>query len=114
MGKVNLTIDDDLEREFRQVAFMQKGMKKGHLTGAIDEAITLWLGYVKSKKQLSTTTTKNDPLWPEEIQALEDIKSGKTKMIKQTGEEFLKKLEDITNEQQKQRKQTKKKQPHSL
>jgi hypothetical protein len=50
MGKVNLTINDELEREFREVAYREKGMKKGFLTDAIEEAIRVWLEYVKSKE----------------------------------------------------------------
>lgn len=37
-------------------------------------------------------------LWPEEEKALEDIMSGKTKMILQTGEDFLKELNDVLDE----------------
>jgi len=29
MGKINLTINDELEREFREMAYKVKGMKKG-------------------------------------------------------------------------------------
>jgi hypothetical protein len=50
MGKVNLTINDELEREFREVAYREKGMKKGFLTDAIEESIRVWLEYVKSKE----------------------------------------------------------------
>lgn len=50
MGKVNLTISDELEKEFREVAYKEKGMKKGFLTDATEEAIRVWLDYVKKKK----------------------------------------------------------------
>jgi hypothetical protein len=50
MGKVNLTISDSLEKEFREVAYREKGMKKGFLTDATEEAIKVWLQYVKEKK----------------------------------------------------------------
>jgi hypothetical protein len=39
---------------------------------------------------------KNE-LWPEEIQALKDNRTGKTKMKKKSGKEFLKDLEAIVN-----------------
>lgn len=53
-----------------------------------------------------TATTNNkeskrsykNGLWPEEEQALEDIKTGKTIMRKQSGKEFLKDLEATVNE----------------
>ena len=37
-------------------------------------------------------------LWPEEEKALEDIMNGTTKMILQTGEDFLKELNDVLDE----------------
>jgi hypothetical protein len=37
-------------------------------------------------------------LWPEEEQALKDIKTGKTIMKKQTGKKFLEDLEATINE----------------
>ncbi len=51
MGKVNLTISDELEKEFREVAYKEKGMKKGFLTDATEEAIEVWLKYVKEKRK---------------------------------------------------------------
>ena len=48
MGKINLTINDELEREFREMAYKVKGMKKGFLTDATEEAIKVWLKSVKS------------------------------------------------------------------
>lgn len=49
MGKVNLTVDDDVEAKFRQEAFKQKGMKKGFLTDATQEAMELWTDLIKNK-----------------------------------------------------------------
>ena len=97
MGSMNLTIDDELEKEFREVAYRQKGMKKGFLTGATEEAIKVWLGYVKLRQMHAN---KDDKLWPEEEKELEDIMEGRVKMVTQTGEEFLKELEAVikTNE----------------
>ena len=40
----------------------------------------------------------NNKLWPEEEQRIQDIETGKIKMIYQTGDEFLKELENIINE----------------
>jgi hypothetical protein len=42
MGKVNLTVDDKVESDFRMEAFTVKGMKKGFLTDATQEAMALW------------------------------------------------------------------------
>ena len=40
----------------------------------------------------------SDDLWPVEQKALDDIKSGKTKMITQGGQEFLDDLQSIIDE----------------
>ena len=58
MGKVNLTINDDLEEAFRKAAYKVKGMKKGFLTEATEEAISVWLKYVQMNAD--EELTKND------------------------------------------------------
>lgn len=52
--------------------------------------------YNKRKVTKVNPDTNND-LWPEEEKALGKIKSGKTKMIVQDGEEFLKELDEAIN-----------------
>lgn len=49
MGKVNLTISDNLEEKFRPLAFKVKGMKKGFLTDATEEAVALWVDVIQNK-----------------------------------------------------------------
>jgi hypothetical protein len=51
MGKVNLTVDDSVETNFRQTAFNTKGMKKGFLTDATQEAMILWTDLVKATQK---------------------------------------------------------------
>jgi hypothetical protein len=51
-----------------------------------------------TERLLASSSSVNNELWPEEQHALEDIMTGKTKMIRQTGEEFLKELNDVLNE----------------
>lgn len=48
-------------------------------------------------KTIDNTITKQLSLWPEEEQALEDIQTGKTRMITQSGEDFLKDLDELVN-----------------
>ncbi|MDI6904814.1 MAG: hypothetical protein QMD13_04915 [Candidatus Bathyarchaeia archaeon] len=43
MGKINLDIDDNLEREFRRVAVEKFEARKGFLKKAIEEAIHDWV-----------------------------------------------------------------------
>ena len=42
MGKITLTIRDDLEKRFREEIFRRLGMRKGNIQVAIEEAIELW------------------------------------------------------------------------
>jgi hypothetical protein len=43
MGKINLDIDDALEKEFRKAAVEKFEARKGFLKKAIEEAIYEWL-----------------------------------------------------------------------
>jgi tryptophan synthase beta subunit len=43
MGKINLDIDDNLERELRKVAVEKFEARKGFLKKAIEEAIRDWI-----------------------------------------------------------------------
>lgn len=43
MGKISISIPDDLEEELRKKAMEKFGMKKGHLSKAAEEAISEWL-----------------------------------------------------------------------
>jgi len=44
MGRLNVSVKDDIESKFRENVFKRKGMKKGNLTKAIEEAMLLWIG----------------------------------------------------------------------
>ncbi len=43
MGKMNIVIDDELEKKFREAVFRRKGMKKGNISDALQEAINQWI-----------------------------------------------------------------------
>ena len=43
MGKITLVLDNDLERRFRDAIYKTKGMKRGNIQSAIEEAITMWI-----------------------------------------------------------------------
>lgn len=47
LGKLTLTLKDELEKRFREEVFKRLGMKKGNMQIAIEEAIELW---IKGKK----------------------------------------------------------------
>ena len=42
MGKMNISIDDDLEKDFRKAIAAKFGLKKGVINKAIDEAVREW------------------------------------------------------------------------
>lgn len=43
MGKINVVLDDKLEQKFRKAIFQRKGMKKGNISKALEEAIEQWI-----------------------------------------------------------------------
>jgi hypothetical protein len=43
MGKMNIVLDDDVEEKFRKAVFESKGMKKGNISEALQEAIETWI-----------------------------------------------------------------------
>lgn len=43
MGRIDVTLPDDLEEKLRDAVYRRKGMKRGNLKKAINEAIILWL-----------------------------------------------------------------------
>ncbi len=51
MGKINVSLDDKTEENFRKAVFKKKGMKKGNISDALEEAINLW---IKEQKELSS------------------------------------------------------------
>lgn len=43
MGNIKVILPDDLEEKFREEIYKSKGMKKGNIKKAIQEAIILWI-----------------------------------------------------------------------
>ena len=43
MGKLTLTLNDELEKRFRDEIYKRFGMKKGNMQTAIEEAIEQWI-----------------------------------------------------------------------
>ena len=50
MGKMNIVLSDELEEKFRRAVFECKGMKKGNISEALQEAIQQWMEYRQSEK----------------------------------------------------------------
>jgi hypothetical protein len=47
---LTVLIDDNLDENFREEVFKRKGMKKGNLTEALEEAMLLWINAEIIKK----------------------------------------------------------------
>jgi len=43
MGRIDIILPDDLEKQLRETVFRRKGMKKGNLKEALSEAVILWI-----------------------------------------------------------------------
>lgn len=43
MGRIDFNLEDSLEDKFRKAVYQRKGMKKGNITEALEEAIEYWI-----------------------------------------------------------------------
>ena len=43
MGKITLVLDDEVELKFKDAIYKTKGMKRGNIQKAIEEAIEMWI-----------------------------------------------------------------------
>lgn len=51
MGKMNIVLDDNTEERFRKAVADNKGMKKGNISIALEEAIELWMNKQKKREE---------------------------------------------------------------
>ncbi|MGB6530233.1 MAG: hypothetical protein WBF33_19190 [Candidatus Nitrosopolaris sp.] len=47
MARIDLSIDDKLDTQFRDMVYKTMGMKRGNLRIALEEAIKIWLSSKK-------------------------------------------------------------------
>lgn len=47
--KLTVLIRDDLDEQFRNAIFKRKGMRKGNLTEALEEAIQCWIEHYEKE-----------------------------------------------------------------
>jgi hypothetical protein len=50
MGKLNIKVRKEIDEKFREEVFKRKGMKKGNLTEAVEEAMLLWVNVLETEK----------------------------------------------------------------
>ena len=49
-SRFDLTIDSELDKQFRDMVYKKFGMKKGNLRIALEEAVRLWLNNEKDNR----------------------------------------------------------------
>jgi hypothetical protein len=81
MARLTLNIDDKLDTQFRDMVYKTMGWREDNLITALEEAIAIW---IEAKKVM----LKNSEPWPEEEQALKDIRAGKTQMVMLNSEDL--------------------------
>lgn len=50
MGAIKVILSDGLEQKFREEIFKSKGMKKGNISIAIEEAVEMWINTQQKKR----------------------------------------------------------------
>lgn len=51
MPQINFNMNDDLDKEFREMVVKRKGFKKGVLMEALEEAVELWIKENEKKNE---------------------------------------------------------------
>ena len=50
MGRIDVILEDDFEKKFRETVFKRYGMKRGNMSEAIKAALELWMLQEKTKQ----------------------------------------------------------------
>jgi len=59
MGKLNVKVREDIDAKFRRAVFRKKGMKKGNLTTAVEEAMLLWISAPSKPSEDESKSAQN-------------------------------------------------------
>jgi hypothetical protein len=51
MGKLNIAVKKDIDDNFRKEVFRRKGLKKGNLKEAVEEAMLLWINTTQNSNK---------------------------------------------------------------
>lgn len=85
MGKVSLTIDDNLESAFRKTAIKKYGMKRGNLALAIEQAFISFIDVYASVEEKDEIYK----LTPAELESLKEIHKNRDDMITSSAKDFI-------------------------
>jgi Arc/MetJ-type ribon-helix-helix transcriptional regulator len=55
MGRIDVILEDDFEKKFRETVFKRYGMKRGNMSEAIKAALELWMTQEKTKQSRSSS-----------------------------------------------------------
>lgn len=50
MGRIDIVLSDEVEKELREEIVKELGMKKGNMSIAIEEAIKMWIEAKRTKR----------------------------------------------------------------
>jgi hypothetical protein len=51
MGKLNIAVKKDIDDNFRREVFKRKGLKKGNIKQAVEEAMLLWINTTQNSNK---------------------------------------------------------------
>jgi len=51
MGKLNIAVKKDIDDRFRTEVFRRKGLKKGNIKQAVEEAMLLWISTTQNSNK---------------------------------------------------------------
>jgi hypothetical protein len=51
MGKLNIAVKKDIDDSFRREVFRRKGLKKGNIKQAVEEAMLLWINTTQNSNK---------------------------------------------------------------
>ena len=62
--RIDIYLDEDLEKRFKEQVFKRKGMKKGNISEAVQEAVLLWIKQwgCKELQGITTIEAKEDEI----------------------------------------------------
>jgi hypothetical protein len=58
MGKMNIAIKDETEERFRRAIADYRGLKKGNISKALEEAIEMWIDHVANVNRKTSGKAK--------------------------------------------------------